>query len=527
MSSDGSGTHDPTIDRRRGDALGPGDLPAGMEVGEYRVIKKIGEGGMGAVYSAIQPVIGKRVAIKVLAQHIANNPELVRRFVDEARAVNKIGHPNIVDIFSFGWLPDQRHYFAMEFLDGHSLADRMKETRIPVAECRRLLRNICQALEAAHRQGIVHRDLKPDNIWVVEPAHADSYAKLLDFGIAKLVGENDLGTKTQTGVLMGTPAYMSPEQCKGVGVDHRTDIYALGMILYEMFTGRLPFEGAFAELLTHHLITVPSPPSRFAQLPPALDRLIVSCVEKDPAQRPQSAAALWKALETALPRDGEEVAAAPATASLTLALEETAPDTLAPAPGRTFPSMTMAPARNRRPWLLIGGAGAVGAVVLLALVNARHGGNSLPAENPLVTPAVPAAIAPPPPPALGRARVVVKDADGARVLVDGKVIATGVREAQVPDVIPGRPHQLRVEVPGRPAFERTFAVAAGTEVELQVTTAPVTTAPAAPEPARPTGRPAKHREPAAAAAPAAPPVTAPAPKSRHRDSLVGDDIFNK
>src|SRR6185436_8386005 len=116
-------------------------------------------------------------------------------------------------------------------------------------------------------------------------------------------------------VLMGTPAYMSPEQCKGVAVDHRTDIYALGMILYEMFAGRLPFEGSFAELLTHHLITVPAPPSRYAQLPPALDRLIVSCVEKDPAQRPQSAEALWKALELALPPDSAVVAPAPAPAT--------------------------------------------------------------------------------------------------------------------------------------------------------------------------------------------------------------------
>ena len=278
-----------------------------MEVGEYRVSRKIGEGGMGAVYSAIQPVIGKRVAIKVLAPaHRLATRELVRRFVDEARAVNQIGHPNIVDIFSFGWLPDGRHYFVMELLDGESLADRLKaQGRSRAAECRRVLRSICQALEAAHRQGIVHRDLKPDNILVVEPQHGDSFAKLLDFGIAKLVGERRRRQRRRRPAsLMGTPRYMSPEQCRGVGVDHRTDIYALGMILYEMFAGRLPFDGGVrraADAPPHHGA---EPPSRFAQLPPALDRLIVSCVEKDPAQRPQSAAALWKALETALPPDG-------------------------------------------------------------------------------------------------------------------------------------------------------------------------------------------------------------------------------
>ena len=176
------GTHDPTIDRGRNGAVAPGDLPEGMEVGEYRVQRKIGEGGMGTVDAAIQPVIGKRVAIKVIAPQIASNPDVVRRFVDEARAVNKIGHPNIVDIFSFGWLPDQRHYFAMEFLDGKSLSDRLKDKPLGAVECRRVFRQICEALEAAHRQGIVHRDLKPDNIWVAEPQHGDSFAKLLAAG---------------------------------------------------------------------------------------------------------------------------------------------------------------------------------------------------------------------------------------------------------------------------------------------------------------------------------------------------------
>ena len=140
MSGNGDSTHDPTIDRRRSPAAAPGDLPEGMEIGEYRVLRKIGEGGMGAVYAAVQPVIGKRVAIKVIAQNIASNPDVVRRFVEEARSVNKIGHPNIVDIFSFGWLPDQRHYFAMEFLDGKSLSDRLKHGGLEAAECRRVMR---------------------------------------------------------------------------------------------------------------------------------------------------------------------------------------------------------------------------------------------------------------------------------------------------------------------------------------------------------------------------------------------------
>jgi hypothetical protein len=283
---------------------------------------------------------------------------------------------------------------------------------------------------------------------------------------------------------------MSPEQCKGVGVDHRTDIYALGMILYEMFAGRLPFEGAFAELLTHHLITVPSPPSRHAQLPPALDRLIVSCIEKDPAQRPQSAAALWQALEAALPPDGAEMQAAPVAPG-----SEPPPDTLAPAPGRTFPSMTMTPVRSRAPWLVLGGAAAVAAVVVLALVNGRREGAHTLAPV-VVAPPPPAVVAPPPLPQ-GRARIVVTDADSARVFVDGKLIAAGVREAQLPSITAGEPHRLRIEVPERPVYERTFAVAAGAEVELQITTA--SPQPHPPPPSRP----------------------------HHRDGLVGDDIFDK
>jgi eukaryotic-like serine/threonine-protein kinase len=503
---------------------------------------------MGSVYSAIQPVIGKRVAIKVLAPHIASNPELVRRFVDEARAVNKIGHPNIIDIFSFGWLPDQRHYFAMEFLDGQSLADRMKRGPFQPDEARRLLRQICQALEAAHRQGIVHRDLKPDNIWIVQPQHGDSYAKLLDFGIAKLMGDADEGHRTQTGIVMGTPAYMSPEQCRGVNVEKGTDIYALGMILYEMFAGRLPFQGSFAELITHHLMTVPDPPSRHGPLPRALEQLILRCIDKDPAQRPQSAEALGKALDAALPTVDEHVqtaavglaaaapaagpgAAAPPAVAPAPAPSDTAQDTLAPAPGRTASDLTMQPVRSRRPLLWVGAAAAGALVAVAVALGGRHGGGE---KRALVT-----VVAAQPPPATsiankpmpGRAHVVVTGADDARVLrvlrvlIDGHVVASGVREARVLDLAPGESHALRVEAVDRTPHERSFTVAAGTEAELEVSLAPTT--PPAVEP-HPAAAHAKHHDaPAAKVGQQASPTTPPAPsRTRHRDGLVGDDIFD-
>jgi len=501
-----------------------------MEVGEYRVLRKIGEGGMGSVYAAVQPVIGKRVAIKVLAPHIASNPELVRRFVDEARAVNKIGHPNIVDIFSFGWLPDKRHYFAMEFLDGQSLADRLKRGPFQADEARRLLRQICQALEAAHRQGIVHRDLKPDNIWIVQPQHGDSYAKLLDFGIAKLMGDADEGQRTQTGIVMGTPAYMSPEQCRGVNVDKGTDIYALGMILYEMFAGKLPFQGSFAELITHHLMTVPDPPSRHRSVPRALEQLILRCVDKDPAQRPQSAEELGRALEAALPAPGDNAATAavvpvvvPApSAAASPAPTDAPPDTLAPPPGRTAADLTIQPARSRGPLVLAVAAVAVAGVVVLALVG-RHGGGD---RGPLVVVAdaqAPAS-ALPAKPLPGRAHVVVKGADAARVLVDGKLVAAGVHEARVLDLAPGHSHALRIEAADRAPHERAFTVAAGAEAELEVSLAPAAAEahPAAGHPKRHEGAgAAKVGQPASPTTP--PPVTS---KTRHRDGLVGDDIFD-
>jgi serine/threonine-protein kinase len=523
MSGDGDGTHDPTIDRRRSPAAAPGDLPEGMEIGEYRVLRKIGEGGMGAVYAAVQPVIGKRVAIKVIAQNIASNPDVVRRFVEEARSVNKIGHPNIVDIFSFGWLPDQRHYFAMEFLDGRSLSDRLKQGGLQATECRRVLRQICEALEAAHRAGVVHRDLKPDNIWIAEPQHGESFAKLLDFGIAKLMGEGDAATRTQTGVMMGTPAYMAPEQCRGEGIDPRTDIYALGVILYEMFARRLPFQGGFAELITHHLVTVPKPPSTYAPVSAALDKVILACLEKDVARRPQTAAELGRLLAAALPSDGASAAAFPSVPSAAVVTPVTAPDTLAPAPGRTFPDLTQLPAKDRRPLYVLAGLGGVALVVALGLLAGRRAPEapSTATAPPIATPApaAPAPVSPAPSsPRMGRVHVVVKDADSASVMVDGQVVATGVREARVPGVTPGQPHRLRVEAPGRPPFERTFTVAADTEVELE---AAIATLPAAHAPARPATERAHRRE---AASPA--PTEPGARKPRHRDGLVGDDIFD-
>jgi eukaryotic-like serine/threonine-protein kinase len=291
-----------------------GDLPEGYVVGEYRVGRVLGRGGMGVVYAGVQPVIEKRVAIKVLHADLSADPGLVRRFLDEARAVNRIRHPNIIDIFSFGQLADSRQYFVMEYLEGRTLAERLQAGDLPLGDFPPLLAQICDALDAAHNENIVHRDLKPENIWIVEPRRGRPFIKLLDFGIAKLLANGEPST-TRTGVVMGTPQYMSPEQCHGRAVDHRTDIYAMGVMLYQIWTGELPFAGeSFAEVLTKQLMLVPKRPSTVAALPPALDDLIMRCLAKEPSERTQTARELGEELNkifAARPASGPTAMLAP------------------------------------------------------------------------------------------------------------------------------------------------------------------------------------------------------------------------
>ena len=276
-------------------------------MGEYRVSHKLGEGGMGAVYAGVHPVIGKRVAIKVLAPHAAAHADLLRRFKEEARAVNKIGHPNIIDIFAFNQLPDGRDYFVMEHLAGESLATLLARGATDLDEMRRLIGQMCSGLEAAHHAGVVHRDLKPDNIWVVREGFTEPRIKILDFGIAKL---NDIAISqiTQTGVPMGTPHYMPPEQGLGRPVDHRADIYAFGVILYQVFAGTLPFQGATApEIVLKHVMELPPPPSRHRPIvPPGMEAVILDCLQKSPADRPASIEVLRTRIEAAFSGGGEQ-----------------------------------------------------------------------------------------------------------------------------------------------------------------------------------------------------------------------------
>jgi eukaryotic-like serine/threonine-protein kinase len=279
---------------------GSTDALLGTLVGSYRIAHKIGEGGMGEVYLAVQPKIGSRVAVKVLSQQCSESPTLVDRFFAEARAVNVIRHDGIVSVFDLETLPNGRPYIVMEYLEGASLAALIR-TRgaLPLGTLTTMLGQVLDALAAAHDQSIVHRDLKPDNVFITRGGRV----KLLDFGIAKL--RPDLGgvsDATRTGSLLGTPHYMSPEQARGMPVDLRSDLYAAGVILFEAATGRRPYPDATTlyELLKAHVEQMPPQPSLFRrEIPPAFDEIMLRAMQKNPVHRFQSAREFAGALAAA------------------------------------------------------------------------------------------------------------------------------------------------------------------------------------------------------------------------------------
>jgi serine/threonine-protein kinase len=260
----------------------------GRQLGPYVVRTLIGEGGMGVVYAGEHPALGKRVALKVLRPELSLRDDIVERFTQEARSVNTIGHSNIVNIYDFGRTPFGSFYIVMEFLDGQtlrSLLDRAGQQ--PLERVRAVVNGVGEALFAAHAKGFVHRDVKPENIMVLSRAGAESI-KLLDFGIAKLMTA-EKGGGTDTGLGMGTPQYMPPEQLEEKAVDHRADIYALAAVAYEMLTGELAFPGSSAaEVRQAQLTHTPVPPSvarTESRLSRAMDAAILWALNVDPAAR--------------------------------------------------------------------------------------------------------------------------------------------------------------------------------------------------------------------------------------------------
>ncbi|MCB9557851.1 MAG: serine/threonine protein kinase [Deltaproteobacteria bacterium] len=275
------------------------EITDGMMIGEYQVERTIAHGGMGVVYSAIHPVIHKRVAIKVLNLRYASDPKAVARFVLEARSVNQIGHHNIVDIFSIGELDDGRNYMVMELLDGLGLHEvLLNATRLEPAELLPVFEQLCDALDAAHSKNFIHRDLKPDNIVILRRPPRPQ-VKILDFGIAKLRGA--ASGETEVGTVLGTPEYMAPEQCRGDELDRRVDIYALGILLYELLVGNKPFSDPSPyNVLKMQVREAPPPPSRFISIHPQLEQLILRAMAKHRDERPPTAGALLAELQRAI-----------------------------------------------------------------------------------------------------------------------------------------------------------------------------------------------------------------------------------
>jgi eukaryotic-like serine/threonine-protein kinase len=403
----------------------------GERVNNYQVISLLGEGGMGAVYLAEHPFMGRKAAIKVLRRELAEDKGLVERFMNEARAANAIHHPNIIDIIDVGQLPSGIPYLMMEFLDGESLAKRIERDRqLTVAAAVDIATQTASALYAAHGKGIVHRDLKPDNLYLV-PDDARQFERrvtVLDFGIAKLRGElSGSGAKTQMGSVMGTPPYMSPEQCRGITdeIDHRTDVYALGIILYEMLTGTPPFmsEG-WGEVVLMHVTKAPPPPrSRNPEISPELEGVILKALAKVPADRWASMADLGTALQKAIGASGRGfisgfTSGAPTVSKMATTGSGRAPTTLQsatgqvadPAEGSAEDDAGVVSPRPwwRRPSVLVGGGVAlVAALAAFGVVGHRAPDSTVPIAQtsaPAVSASAPAsaATAPsldPPPPA--------------------------------------------------------------------------------------------------------------------------------
>lgn len=280
--------------------------------GRYEIKRRIGEGGMGAVYEARHVVLDKRVAIKVLLERLVEKRELVARLLKEARLASAIGHENIVDVTDFGSTDDARSFVVMEYLEGEPLSALLaREAPLPVERCLRIIRQVASALVAAHAKGIVHRDIKPENVYLIRRDDED-FVKVVDFGVSKAVRSADEGPETlrltRTGMLLGTPLYMSPEQARGdEDIDSRADVWAVGVVLYECLTGEVPFRAnnylqVIAQVLNHEAI----PPSKMLPelgIPVAVETLVMKALAKDRVERYQHMEDLQRDLERLIAGD--------------------------------------------------------------------------------------------------------------------------------------------------------------------------------------------------------------------------------
>lgn len=410
------------------------DPLVGVMAGEYRIEAPLGRGGLGIVYRALHPAIGKAVAIKVLKWELASDPEQARRLTEEAQAVNAVGHRGIVDIFGTGRLEDGRQYLAMELLEGLPL-DRLiaTEAPLPLARALELTDALADVLDAAHCAGVIHRDLKPNNLFLVKPSHGAPYLKVLDFGLAKRTPVSHGTTpQTRSNVMVGTPMYMAPEQARGHPVGPATDLYAVGVILFEMLTARRPYEAEthFEVVALHLNAPVPRPSEHRPELSADVDELVAKLLAKNPGDRFASARALREAI-AAVPRPSLSKAEAPS-----------APES----PARAAEATSTPPPRargGRRAWIVSAICVGVAMVVFGALASAQR------AETPALAPL---------PVSMAAASAVPVAPPGPRVEAVELEAAAPVKP-QVPEraapllppARPERPRPLRAPKPPAPA----------------------------------------------------------------------------
>ena len=454
---------------------------------------------MGAVYLAEHAALGRRAAVKVLLPALSAEAEPVARFFTEARAVAAVQHPSIVEIYDFGHLPDGSAYLVMELLTGESLAARRRRFgRLDARRALALTRQLAGALGAAHDAGIVHRDLKPDNVFIVPDPEVPGgeRIKILDFGVAKLASPVGDVSQTQTGSVLGTPVYMSPEQCRNAAeLDVRADLYSLGCVLYELVCGRPPFAvDSVGDLIAHHLyFEPPAPRSCVAEISEGLERLILWLLRKEPADRPQTARAVVDAIDQLVPDLGDAVPAAARSHApsqpvpiAVASLSSRATSTTLTAASGAVPVRRTSRARGLR----IAGVAAVTVVAGIVGFLAVDGGRRAPSARqvqaaaarppepqpaelaPVARPAV--APAPPSPPAAPPSVRLALDSRprGATVVVAGQTVGTTPFVEQVPAGSPSRVYTLK-----KAGYEITTATLdtardASQQIELRKQTAP-------------------------------------------------------
>lgn len=423
-------------------------LQPGALVGEYRVIQRVASGGMGTIYSAEHPIIGKKVAIKVIRPNLSRYGSSVERFLQEARAVTALGHPNIVDIFAFGTLPDGRSYFVMEWLVGENLYERITRAPIDLREAIVIIDQIADALEAVHDKGMIHRDLKPENVFLVPARSRRPWrVKLLDFGVAKLLRESGTRRLTLPGVLLGTAEYVAPEQVQGAAITEKTDIYSFACLAYDILSGRPPFEDPDLDtVLMAHVNQEPPVLRHLSPLvPEELSDLLHAMLAKEPERRP-SLSELRDLLHALGAADtGRHVLSptgdAPAVPLLAAGsarvqlVDEPPPPPPAPVTAQLAPE---APRRRGHKRLALAALAALTVIAGVAVAWPR-------AARP--------------------ASVVIEMDVAARVEIDGDVFAEGTR---VRIRAPAGEHVIEVTAPGRKTVRRTVSLRPGATTMLFV-----------------------------------------------------------